>query len=105
MVISPPILELLNSIPSSATMSRTNELANFVPPYQKVMYSTPPIPPRGNNRCPLWDTPSSVVTFLFNWLVWPVGSVGLSSGDNLGQGYKATIWVMWFALEPSIRPL
>jgi hypothetical protein len=33
MVIGPPILELLNSIPSSATMSGTNELANFVPPY------------------------------------------------------------------------
>jgi hypothetical protein len=33
MVISPPIVEPLNSIPSSATTSRTNELANFVPPY------------------------------------------------------------------------
>jgi hypothetical protein len=33
MVISPLIVELLNSIPSLATMSRTNELANFVPPY------------------------------------------------------------------------
>jgi hypothetical protein len=47
MVISPPIVETLNNIPSSATTSRTNELANFVPPYQMVMYSTPPIPPRG----------------------------------------------------------
>jgi hypothetical protein len=33
MVISPPIVKPLNSIPSSATTSRTNELANFVPPY------------------------------------------------------------------------
>jgi hypothetical protein len=47
MVISPPIVEPLNSIPSSATTSQTNELANFVPPYQTVTYSTPPIPPRG----------------------------------------------------------
>jgi hypothetical protein len=47
MVISPPILELLNSITSSAATSQTNELANFVPPYQTVTYSTPPIPPRG----------------------------------------------------------
>jgi hypothetical protein len=28
-------------------MNRSNKLANFVPPYQTVMYSTPPIPPRG----------------------------------------------------------
>jgi hypothetical protein len=47
MVISPPVVEPLNSIPSSATMSRTNELANFVPPYQTVAYRTHPIPPRG----------------------------------------------------------
>jgi hypothetical protein len=47
MVNSPPIVEPLNSIPSSATTSRTNELANFVPPYQMVTYSTLPIPPRG----------------------------------------------------------
>jgi hypothetical protein len=33
LVICPPILEPLNSIPSLATTSRTNELANFVPPY------------------------------------------------------------------------
>jgi hypothetical protein len=46
MVISPPILEPLNSIPSSATTSRTNELANFVPPYQTITYSIPPFPPR-----------------------------------------------------------
>jgi hypothetical protein len=47
MVISPPVVEPLNTIPSLATTSRMNELANFVPPYQTVMYSTPPIPPRG----------------------------------------------------------
>jgi Ni,Fe-hydrogenase I large subunit len=45
-VISPLILEPLNSVHSLATMSRTNELASFVRPYQTVMYSTPPIPPR-----------------------------------------------------------
>jgi hypothetical protein len=47
MVISPPIMEPLNSISSLATTSGTNELANFVPPYQMVKYSTPRIPPRG----------------------------------------------------------
>jgi hypothetical protein len=47
MIISPLIVEPLNSIPSLATRSRTNELANFVPPYQTVAYSNPPIPPRG----------------------------------------------------------
>jgi hypothetical protein len=47
MVISPPIVEPLNNIPSSAAMSRTNDLASFVPPYQMVAYSTPPILPRG----------------------------------------------------------
>jgi hypothetical protein len=57
MVISPPIMEPLNSIPSSATKSRTNELANFVSPYQTVAYSTPPIPPRGTGipRGPVLD--------------------------------------------------
>jgi hypothetical protein len=33
MVISPPLLEPLNSIPSSTTMCRTNELDNFALPY------------------------------------------------------------------------
>jgi hypothetical protein len=47
MVVNPPIIEPLNSMPSSATVSRTNELVNFVPPYQTIAYSTPPIPPRG----------------------------------------------------------
>jgi hypothetical protein len=46
MVISPPIVEPLNSIPSLAATSQTNEVASFVPPYQTVAYSTPPIPPR-----------------------------------------------------------
>jgi hypothetical protein len=46
MVISPPIVEPFHSIPSLATTRRTIELANFVPPYQMVTYSTPPIPPR-----------------------------------------------------------
>jgi hypothetical protein len=47
MVISPPTVEPLNNIPSSATTSQTNKLANFVPPYQTVAYNTPPIPLRG----------------------------------------------------------
>jgi hypothetical protein len=33
MVISPPVVEPLNSIPSSDATSRTNELASFIPPY------------------------------------------------------------------------
>jgi hypothetical protein len=56
MVISPPIVEPLNNIPSSAAMSRTNELASIVPPYQTVSYSTIPIPPRGTG------TPHSLVS-------------------------------------------
>jgi hypothetical protein len=57
MVVSPPILELLNSIPSLATTSRTNELANFIPRYHMVSYSTPPILPRGTGvpRDPVLD--------------------------------------------------
>jgi hypothetical protein len=57
MVISPPIVEQLNNIPSLATTSRTNQLANFVPPYQTVAYSIPPIPTRGTGipRCPVPD--------------------------------------------------
>jgi hypothetical protein len=47
MVISPLIVESLNSVPSLATTSRTNELVYFVPPYQTVAYNTPPIPSRG----------------------------------------------------------
>jgi hypothetical protein len=26
----------------------------------------------GNNPCPLWNTPPSVVIFSLNWLVWSV---------------------------------
>jgi hypothetical protein len=57
MVISPLIVEPLNNIPSSATTSRNNELANFVPPYQMVVYSTPPILPKGSgiSRGPVPD--------------------------------------------------
>jgi hypothetical protein len=57
MVISTPIVEPLNNIPSSATMSQTNKLANFVPPYQMVAYTIPPIPPRGTRvpRGPMPD--------------------------------------------------
>jgi hypothetical protein len=28
----------------------------------------------------------------------------LSFGDSLGQGYEATIWVVWFTWQPSIPP-
>jgi hypothetical protein len=31
--------------------------------------------PLWDSRGPLWDTPPSVVTFLFNWLVWSVGQI------------------------------
>jgi hypothetical protein len=57
MVISPTIFELLNSMPSLATTSRTSELANFVPPYPIVVHSTPPIPPMGTGipRGPVSD--------------------------------------------------
>jgi hypothetical protein len=41
MVLSPPTVEPTNSIPSSATNGRTNEVANFLPPYHTVAYSTP----------------------------------------------------------------
>jgi hypothetical protein len=61
MVISPPIVEPLNSIPSSAATSRTNELASFVPPYQTVAYSTPPILSRGTGI-----PHSSVPDYYFN---------------------------------------
>jgi hypothetical protein len=47
MVMSPPIVEPLNSIQSSAITNRTNELANFVPPYRTVVHSIPPLPPMG----------------------------------------------------------
>jgi hypothetical protein len=47
MVMSPPIIDPLNIITSSTTTSRNNELASFVPPYQTVTHSIPPIPPMG----------------------------------------------------------
>jgi hypothetical protein len=57
LVMSPQIVEPLNSIPSSATTSRTNELVNFVSPYRTVAHSIPPIPPMGMGipRGPLLD--------------------------------------------------
>jgi hypothetical protein len=47
MVMSPSLVEPLDSLPWLATTSQTNELANFVPPYQTVVHSIPPIPPMG----------------------------------------------------------
>jgi hypothetical protein len=38
---------------------------------------------------------------LIDWFGLWLG-FGLSSGDNLDQGCEATIWVMWFAWQPSI---
>jgi hypothetical protein len=57
MVISPPIVEPLNSILSLTATSQTNELSSFVPPYHTVAYSTPPILPRGTGipRGPVLD--------------------------------------------------
>jgi hypothetical protein len=39
--------------------------------------------------------------YLIGWFGLWLG-FGLSSGDNLGQGCEATIWVVWFAWQPSI---
>jgi hypothetical protein len=44
-VLSPPMIVLITIIPSLTTISRTNKLDNFIPPYRIVAYSTPPIPP------------------------------------------------------------
>jgi hypothetical protein len=45
---------------------------------------------------PLW-----LPFHLIGWFgLW--SGFALSSGDNLGQGCEATIWVMWFAWQPSI---
>jgi hypothetical protein len=46
-VLSPPMVDPITSIPSSTTDRRTNELANFLPPYCSVAYITPPIPSVG----------------------------------------------------------
>ena len=46
LVMSPTSVEPITSIPNLIT-NRLNELANFVPPYRTVAYSTPPIPPGG----------------------------------------------------------
>jgi hypothetical protein len=47
MVAQPSYPKPITSIPNSADIRRTNELANFVPPYCTFAHSTPPIPPRG----------------------------------------------------------
>ena len=47
MVAQPSYPKHITSIPSSADIRRTNELANFVPPYCMFAHSTPPIPPIG----------------------------------------------------------
>jgi hypothetical protein len=46
LVLSPSMVEPLDSIHTSAIPSRTNELDNFVYSYQIVAYNTP-IPPMG----------------------------------------------------------
>jgi hypothetical protein len=45
---------------------------------------------------PLWFS-----FLLIGWFSLWLG-FGLSSGDILGQGCEATIWVVWFAWQPSI---
>jgi hypothetical protein len=45
---------------------------------------------------PLW-LPFCLIGWFGLWL-----GFGLSSGDNLGQGCEATIWVVWFSWQPSI---
>jgi hypothetical protein len=57
-VVSPPIVEPLDSIPSSATTGRTNELESVVPPYWTVVHSVPPIPPM-ETRIPRGPVPDS----------------------------------------------
>src|SRR5688572_18872634 len=47
MVVYPEQPEPIATIPSSVIPSRTNELANFIPPYTLVAYNVPPIPPQG----------------------------------------------------------
>jgi hypothetical protein len=41
MVLSSPIVDPINSIPSSVTNVRTNKFSNFIPPYRTIVYSTP----------------------------------------------------------------
>jgi hypothetical protein len=45
---------------------------------------------------PLW-LPFCLIGWFCLWL-----GFRLSFGESLGQGCKATIWVMWFAWQPSI---
>jgi hypothetical protein len=40
----------------------------------------------------------------FHLIGWFVLWLRLSFGDSLGQGCEATIWVVWFAWQPSIPP-
>jgi hypothetical protein len=46
MVLNPPMAEPITSIPSSATNGRTDEPANFIPPYCTIAFSSH-IPPMG----------------------------------------------------------
>jgi hypothetical protein len=58
-----------------------------------VLYGQQPLSSMGNNSCPLWDsygplwdTPPSVVTFSFNWMVWSFGQILGFVPMVLGQG-------------------
>jgi hypothetical protein len=55
MVANPATPAPLASVPRSASLSRTNELMNFEPPYTTVAYSVPPIPLQG------WGVPRGPV--------------------------------------------
>jgi hypothetical protein len=56
----------------------------------------------GTTTLVLCGTPPLWLSFhLLGWFGLWLG-FGLSSGDILGQGCEATIWVVRFALQPSI---
>jgi hypothetical protein len=60
-----------------------------------ILYGTTTVVLCGTHH-PLW-LPFCLIGWFGLWL-----GFGLSSGDNLGQGCEATIWVVWFAWQPSI---
>jgi hypothetical protein len=60
-----------------------------------VLYGTTTLVLYGIHH-PLW-LPFCLISWFGLWL-----GFGLSSGDNLGQGCEATIWVVWFWWQPSI---
>jgi hypothetical protein len=60
-----------------------------------ILYGTTTLVLCGTHH-PLW-LPFRLICWFDLWL-----GFRLSFGDSLGQGCEATIWVMWFAWQPSI---